>query len=66
MPGFKPPPPIGKHKRRPDVKAVKGTQQELVEVETPETLNAHKDQQSTFKRSAAHRKNTKFKIVVAE
>lgn len=64
--GFDRPAPIGKYGRIPDIEAVKGRRRELVEVETPETLKSDKDQQATFRRHAAHKGDTKFRIEVTK
>ena len=66
LPGFDRPVPIGKYKRIPDVEAVKDRRREIVEVETPETLKSDKDQQATFRRHAAHKGDTKFRIEVTK
>lgn len=66
LPGSVRPAPIGKYRRIPDVEAVKDRRREIVEIETPETLNSHKDQQATFRRHASHKSNTKFRIEVTE
>ena len=60
IPGFKKPAGIGKDNRIPDVVATKNGRTKIVEVETPTSLRTDKKQQSTFRRSAAHRKNTTF------
>ena len=64
--GYKRPTLIGQDKRIPDVEATKGGRREIVEVETPETAKAHKDQHATFRRHAAQKRNTKFRIEVTE
>lgn len=64
--GYNKPEPIGKDGKIPDVEARKRGATRLVEVETPETLEAHKEQQATFRRSAAHKTRTTFKVVVAK
>lgn len=64
--GYKQPRPIGKYGRIPDVEAERGSKREIVEVETPETLRSHKEQQTTFKKHAAQKKNTKFTIKVTK
>lgn len=66
LPGCSKPKPIGKDSKIPDVEARKRGATRLFEVETPETLEAHKKQQATFRRSAAHRTRTTFKIVIAK
>jgi hypothetical protein len=62
IPGFKKPTPIGKDKRIPDIEATKGNRRKLIEVETKSSLHTDKQQQSTFRRSAAQRKGTTFQI----
>ncbi|NLC68575.1 MAG: hypothetical protein GX754_07305 [Clostridiaceae bacterium] len=64
LPGFEKPDPIGKNNRIPDIEATKNGITKLIEVETERTLHSHKDQQSTFRRSAAQRKKTSFEIDV--
>ncbi len=66
LPGFDRPAPIGKYGRIPDIEAVKGRRREIVEVETPETLKSDKDQQATFRKHAAQKSNTKFRIEVTK
>lgn len=58
--GFKKPAGIGKDNRIPDIVATKNGRTKIIEVETPTSLMTDKNQQSTFRRSAAHRKNTTF------
>jgi len=60
IPGFTKPKPIGKYKRVPDIVATRRGATHIVEVETRGTYRTDKDQRSTFKRSASHRKRTKF------
>ena len=55
LPNFDPPDPIGKDERIPDIFATQGDRTKIIEVETPSTFDAHQDQHSTFKRSAAQR-----------
>ena len=64
--GYPRPTPIGKDKKRPDIEAKKGAKRRIIEVETPETIERDKKQLSTFRRSAAQKSNTSFKIEVAE
>jgi hypothetical protein len=66
LPGYQRPAPIGKGKRRPDIEATKGAKRKIIEVETPETLEHDKKQHTTFRKSAAHKRNTNFRIEVAE
>lgn len=62
IPGYKKPAPIGKDKRIPDIEAQKRGRVKLIEVETKASLSTDRKQQSTFRRSAAQRPNTTFKI----
>lgn len=62
IPGYNKPAPIGKDKRIPDIEAHKGGRTRLIEVETKESLTTDRKQQETFRRSAAQRANTTFKI----
>lgn len=61
------PGPIGKHKRIPDIEATsKSGYRKIIEVETPKSLSADKEQIKTFIRHAAHKKRTSFDIVVTK
>jgi Holliday junction resolvase len=62
---FPKPKPIGKSRRIPDIVATCGRKIYIFEVETPETLETDRDQQSTFRRSASQRTNTIFAVVLA-
>jgi len=62
IPGYNRPAPIGKDKRIPDIEAQKGGRIKLIEVETKESIITDRKQQETFRRSAAQRPNTTFKI----
>lgn len=62
--GYTSPKPIGKDSRIPDIVAEKRRVTRLIEVETPESLIADKDQHTTFSRSAAQRPRTTFNIEV--
>lgn len=66
LPGFAQPDPIGTKNRVPDIVATKHGHTRIIEVETSESLAKDSEQQSTFRRSAAQRSNTIFKIVVAD
>jgi len=66
LPGFEQPTPIGKYKRIPDIEAIKGRKREIIEVETPKTLKGDKDQQATFRKHAAQKSNTKFRMELTE
>ena len=64
VPGFGSPDPIGTRKRIPDVVAKKRGATRIIEVETRETVDKDRAQQSTFRRSAARRPRTSFDTVV--
>ncbi len=66
LPNRKQPDPIGKDGRIPDIQATKRGRTKLIEVETPSTVNSHKQQATTFRRSAAQKKNTNFNLVIAD
>jgi isopenicillin N synthase-like dioxygenase len=58
---------IGKYRRIPDIEATtKSGRRIIVEVETPRSLPAHREQIKTFIRHAAHKKRTSFDIVVTK
>lgn len=62
--GYDKPSPIGKDKKRPDIEATKKGHRRLIEVETPESLEKDREQQSTFRRHAGQKPNTTFDIEV--
>jgi hypothetical protein len=66
LPNRRQPDPVGKDGRIPDIQATKRGRTKLVEIETPSTVNSHKQQASTFRRSAAQKKNTSFDLVIAD
>ena len=66
IPGQAKPRPIGKNQRVPDIEASKGGRRKIIEVETPDSLKKDKAQQSTFRRHAAQKTNTTFKIEVTD
>lgn len=66
IPGYKKPLPIGKYRHIPDLEVTKRGKTRIIEVETPSTLNSDKKQRESFKKSAAHRKQTKFEMVVVK
>lgn len=66
VPGYAQPDGIGSGNRRPDIRATKQGHTRLVEVETPESLSADKQQQSTFRRHAGQKPNTTFEVVVTD
>ena len=64
--GYKRPRPIGQAKRIPDIEAKKGSSKLIIEVETPKSLIADREQLKTFTRHAAHKKGTKLRVVVTK
>lgn len=62
LPGHDKPESIGKHKRIPDIRATKAGAERLIEVETPETMQSDKKQHETFRRRAAQKPRTTFRI----
>ncbi len=66
LPNRKQPDPIGKKGRIPDIQATKLGRTKLIEVETPSTVKSHKQQASTFRRSAARKKSTSFNLVITD
>ena len=64
--GYKRPEPIGRMRRRPDIEAKKGSSRLIIEVETPKSLIADREQLKTFTRHAAQKKGTKFHVVVTK
>ena len=64
--GFKTPTKIGKNNRIPDLEVTKNGRTRLVEVETPKSIKKDKPQQSTFRRSAAQKRLTSFRIEVTK
>lgn len=66
LPNFNQPDPIGNNKRIPDIFATRRGQTKIIEVETPTTVDTHQEQHSTFRRSAAHRENADFELVVTK
>jgi len=62
LPGYDRPDPIGKDKHIPDLVATKAGATRIYEIETPETMEADKKQHEAFRRSAAQRKRTSFKV----
>lgn len=64
--GYKRPEPIGRVRKRPDIEAKRGSSRLIIEVETPKSLIADKEQLKTFTRHAAHKKGTKFDVVVTK
>jgi hypothetical protein len=62
LPGYDRPDPIGKDKHVPDIVATKTGARKIIEVETPETMEADKKQHEAFRRSAARKKRTAFQI----
>ncbi len=66
IPNYKRPKPIGKYNRIPDVVARKGKKTRVFEIETPRSMKTDRAQRSTFKKHAAKKLNTKFKVIVAK
>jgi hypothetical protein len=64
--GFDRPDPIGKYGHIPDIQAKKAGATKLIEVETGDTLQKDKKQHEAFRKSAAQRNRTTFKIVLAD
>lgn len=64
LPRYLKPNPIGKKGRIPDIEATKRGTRHIVEVETKETVDTHKDQQKSFKQSAFKRQRTKYRQIV--
>jgi len=64
IPGYEKPNPIGSNGRIPDIEATKSGTRHIVEVETENTVDAHKDQQRSFRQSARMRRRTKYRQVV--
>jgi hypothetical protein len=62
--GYKQPKPIGKNRRIPDLIVQKGGWTKIIEVETKNSVKKDKQQHATFRRSASHKKRTKFEIDV--
>jgi len=63
IPGYRQPKGIGKNKRIPDIVARKRGAERIIEVETPESANKDKEQQSSFRRRAGQKSRTTFKVV---
>ena len=62
--GHNKPDSIGKEGYIPDIQAEKKGSTRIIEVETNDTLEKDKNQHAAFRRSAAHKKKTTFKIEV--
>lgn len=60
--GYETPESIGNENRIPDIVASKKGAKRIIEVETPRSVKKDKDQQETFRRSAAQQKRTTFTI----
>ena len=65
IPGYKSPDPIGKYNRVPDIVVKKGKKTRIIEIETPKSLKTDCAQRGTFKKHAANKQNTTFKVLVA-
>jgi hypothetical protein len=62
IPGFERPGPIGRGKYVPDVRATKAGAVRIIEVETPETVESDAKQHEAFRRSAAQKPRTTFRV----
>lgn len=62
--GFIRPKPIGKKRRIPDLTIKKNGWIKIIEVETRDSVKKDKKQHETFRKSASHKKRTKFLIDV--
>ena len=62
--GYETPKPVGKDGHIPDIYAKKGSKEKIIEVDTPGTEDPA--QLSTFRRSAAQRKNSEFQHVITK
>lgn len=62
IPGFERPEPIGKDKFVPDIRATKAGAVRIVEVETPDTMEKNAKQHEAFRRSAAQKPRTTFRV----
>lgn len=60
--GYKTPKGIGKDGYIPDIHAIKGLKERIIEVDTPNTINSN--QLRAFRQSASHRKNAEFEHVI--
>ena len=66
VPGYETPDPIGKKGFVPDIVAAKRGHTKIVEVETPDSLQADAEQRATFARSAGQKPRTTFETVVPD
>jgi len=64
--GYERPEPIGKYGYRPDIIATKRGVMKIIEVETPKSLTADREQRKAFIKSVAQRKRANFDIVVTK
>jgi len=64
IPVYNQPGPIGKNNQIPDIQATKRGAEQIIEVETWETVESDKEQHATFRRRAVHKPKTTFKIEV--
>lgn len=62
IPGYEKPDSIGKNGYVPDIVAKKTSSIKIIEIETPNSLNKEKAQQSVFRKSAAQKRGTTFDI----
>ncbi len=66
LPGYEKPSPIGRNRKIPDIEATKRGHRKLVEIETPDSLEKDRAQQSTFRRHAGQKPGTTFNIEVTD
>ncbi len=64
LPGHQRPGSIGKRGHVPDIVATKPGTRHIVEIETKDSYALDKEQLATFRRSAAQRNRTKFRVMV--
>ena len=62
--GYEQPDAIGKGGYIPDIQAIKKGAERLIEVETKETVESDKKQHTAFRRRAAQKRRTTFRIEV--
>ena len=66
LPDYETPTPIGKDNRIPDILATRGDRLKIIEIETPSTVESHKDQQATFRRSASQKEDAEFELIITK
>lgn len=62
--GYEPPPEIAG--RTPDIVATKPGRRRIIEVETPDTYEGHREQLKTLTRHASQKKRTSFEVIVTK